>query len=313
MTRAERADGRLVRRATQAALAMALLGASGEARAQRGEVRDPPQAPTLPALTHKDLTYTFEYTAASIEPNPIAGAPAGQDPGRAWAWFAHGELELPLAPRKWYIGVANDVASAAIPGVGSATLLGNPELWARGVWSSVQGLSAGGGLGVVLPVARDRSDIEQEVLRVVGVVRPWDVAYFDDLTLTFRPAFDIRHVVGRATLQMRQGIDWSIKGEGDGLRYDITARATFYVGYRVHDAIGLGIEVWEVYQVTRDLPDDKRAAVAISPSVRFMLRRVQPAVSVLFPVATPLRGEVESYYALRLNVGFAFDLASLTR
>ncbi len=39
-----------------------------------------------------------------------------------------------------------------------------------------------------------------------------------------------------------------------------------------------------------------------------MLPRVQPALSFLFPLATPLRGDVASYYAARFNIGFNFDL-----
>jgi hypothetical protein len=274
----------------------ASLALAAPSRAQEHEeLLDAPAPPTLPPLTHRTLLYGFEYTAASIEPN--------EDQGRAFAWFAEGTLELPLQPRKWYLGVASSVASGAIPGVGSATLLGNPEIWSRGVWSSVLGVSGGGGLGIVLPVPRDLTPVEAEVLSVVSTIRPWDVAYFSNLTLTFRPSFDIRHVTGRFMLQLRQGIDWSVSEEGT----DFAARATFYAGVQVHSAVGLGLELWEVYQVTADLPDDKRAAFAISPSMRFNLPRVQPALSMLFPIATPLRGDVASYYAARIHVGFSFD------
>jgi cation transporter-like permease len=38
-----------------------------------------------------------------------------------------------------------------------------------------------------------------------------------------------------------------------------------------------------------------------------MLGRVAPALSVLVPLTTPLRGEAASYYAARLNVAFDFD------
>ena len=37
-----------------------------------------------------------------------------------------------------------------------------------------------------------------------------------------------------------------------------------------------------------------------------MFPLVQPALSLLFPIATPLRGQVDTYYAARLNVGFSF-------
>ncbi len=272
-------------------------------------VFDAPAPPTLPALTRRDLTFTFEYTAARIEPEQSSaggGAPA-------YAWFSHAEAELPLVPRKWFLGAAHDVASAAVPGVGRGVLFGSPELWGRGVWSSVRGLASGGGLGVVVPVPRDIWREGGEVLRTARTVRPWDAAYFNDMTLAFRPWFDMRHITGPFIFQLRQGIDWSLVVgdlEPHERRTDIAARAAFYFGVRASRSVGLGLELWEVYQLTAEVDDDERAAFAISPSVRFILPLVQPALSVLLPIATPLRGEVESYYAARLNVGFTFPTGS---
>lgn len=277
-------------------------------------VLDAPAPPTLPALAHRDLTFTFEYTAAVIQPK------IDDRSGDAFAYFAHTDVEYPIVPRQWFVGLSNDIASAAVPGVGTAFLLGNPELSGRGVWSSSRGLSSGGGLGIVLPTPRELSPAEQEVLRTVRTVRPWDVASFSSLTLTFRPWIDIRHVTGGLIFQLRQGIDWSISLTGtpevpesaSGAKPRITnfaARLTFYVGYRLSRQIGVGIELWEVYEVTKELAnDDNRATFALSPSIRFMLPRVQPALSFLFPLATPLRGDVETYWAGRINLGFNFDV-----
>lgn len=277
-------------------------------------VLDAPAPPTLPALAHRDPTFTFEYTAAVIQTKKDDRS------GDAFAYFAHTDFEYPIVPRSWFLGLANDVASAAVPGVGTAFLLGNPEISGRGVWSSVRGLSSGGGLGVVLPVPRTLSPVEGEVLRTVRTVRPWDLASFSSLKLTFRPWIDIRHVTGGLIFQLRQAVDWSINLAGSdpsettssGAKprvTDFTARLTFYTGYRLNEAIGIGVELWEIYEVTKDLPnDDNRATFALSPSIRFMLPRVQPAVSFLFPLATPLRGDVASYYAARFNIGFNFDV-----
>jgi hypothetical protein len=277
-------------------------------------VLDAPAPPTLPSLTHKYPVYDFELTAASIQTKG-AGVLASNN---AYAWFTHHHLEIPLKPRTWYVGVAQDVAAAAVPGVGRAYVLGNPELWARGVWSSILGLSSGGTLGVVLPVPRELNTRDSVVLKTLRTVRPWDVAYFNDLTLTFRPSFDIRHVIGGVMFQLRQGLDWSIalrrtagneagcEAGRDCSLQDLTARTTFYIGYRAGERVGFGLEVWEVYQLTAEIPDDKRAAFAVSPSIRFIFPQVQPALSLLMPIATPLRGDVESYYALRLDVRFDF-------
>lgn len=307
---------------TAAAFGVAALAHQAEARAEAdpGAVLDAPAPPTLPALAHANLTYTFEYTAAAIEPHETSS-------GMAYAWFAHNEIEQPLVSRKWYLGVAHDVAAASVPGVGNAILLGNPEIFGRGLWSSILGFSAGGGLGSVLPVPRSLDRDALEVLSTVRVVRPWDVAYFNNLTLTFRPWLDIRYVTKRLLVQVRQGLDYSIllstepscdqtsttacEPKPTSRRADITARLTLYAGYRASRSVGIGLEVWEVYQVTADIPDDERAAFAVSPSIRLILPHVRPALSALFPIATPLRGEVASYYALRLNVGFAFDTGGL--
>ncbi len=278
-------------------------------------VLDAPAPPTLPALAHRDLALTFELTGAVIQPN------ANDRSGDAFAYFMHSDVEYPVVPRSWFVGLSNDLASAAVPGVGKAFLVGNPEIWGRGVWTSVRGLSSGGGLGVVLPIPRSLSPVEDQVLRTVRTVRPWDLASFSSLQLTFRPWIDIRHVTGGLIFQLRQAVDWSINLNGtdsaangataSGAKprlTNFTARLTFYTGYRLSEAIGVGVELWEIYEVTKELPnDDNRATFALSPSIRFMLPRVQPAVSFLFPLATPLRGDVASYYAFRFNIGFDFD------
>jgi hypothetical protein len=285
------------------ALAAFVVLTSGPARADdRAEALDPPAPPTLPSLAHPTLTDTFEITIASIDP--------GNGAGRAYAWFLHDELEYPLVSRVWYLGAAHDVAVGAVPGVGHDVFLGAPEIWTRGLWSSLFGLSSGGGFGVVLPLPRDLSSAATVIFDTVRVVRPWDASYFTDQTVTLRPWIDVRHIVGRFMLQLRQGMDIAIVARAlqkDERRIDFTARTTFYAGFRVSQAIGVGLEVWEDYEISADVPDDKRAAFAISPSVRLLLGRVQPAFSLLFPISTPLQGAAASYYAARFNVGFAFD------
>jgi len=287
--------------------AAAVIGAARPATSTdgRGELLDAPAPPTLPALAHPSNTYTFEYTAASIAPT---GTPSD---GRAYAWYAHNELEVPLQPRKWYLGAAHDIVAGAVPGVGHDFFFGNPELWGRGLWSSVVGLSSGGGFGLVLPLPRSPSEKALDVLRTVRVVRPWDSAYFTDRVLTLRPWFDIRHVTGRFIFQLRQGIDvaFTLRALTTGEhRIDYTARATFYIGYRLAEAVGLGLELWEVYTISADVADDKRASAAISPSIRFLEGRIAPALSVLLPLTTPLRGEAASYYGARFNLSFDFDV-----
>ncbi|MFT3774283.1 MAG: hypothetical protein QM820_53655 [Minicystis sp.] len=286
-----------------AAVAITLLAFAATARAQdRTTALDAPAPPTLPALAHPSLFNTFEITTASIDP--------GQNRGRAYAFILHDEIEYPIISRVFYVGAAHDVAAGAVPGVGHNIFFGAPEIRLRGLWSSVTGLSSGGGFGVVLPLPRSLTPDAQEVFDNVRVVRPWDAPYFTDLGVTLRPWIDVRHVVGRFILQLRQGMDITILARGlkqGERRTDYTARTTAYLGFRIARPIGVGLEVWEVYQISADIPDDRRSAFAISPSVRFSLGKIEPALSLVFPIATPLRGDAASYFAARINVGFEFD------
>jgi hypothetical protein len=293
-------------------VAFAMAAWSVPARAQdRTSTLDAPAPPDLPALAHATLSDTFEVTVAGIEP-------AGGH-GRAYAFFLHDELEYPLISRAWFLGAAHGVVSGAVPGVGHDFFPGSPELWTRGLWSSLAGFSAGGGLGVVLPIPHALSPSATTIFETVRVVRPWDAATFTDRVLTLRPWLDIRHVVWRFVLQLRQGLDVGIAVRSlnpNENRAEYVSRTTLYVGFRIAQPVNIGLEAWEVYQISADLcgaaqhpcfDDDKRAAFSLSPSVRLMLGRVEPAFSVLFPIATPLRGEAASYWAARVNVGFAFD------
>src|SRR5262249_39911630 len=154
--------------------------------------------------------------------------------GRAYAWFAHNEVELPLVPRVWYLGAAHDIAAGFVPRVGHDFFFGNPELWGRGLWSSVVGLSSGAGFGVVLPLPRRPSHAAPTLCETVRVGRPWDAAYFSDRTTPLRPWIDVRHIAGRFILQLRQGLDVSIMLHDIGpqeRRTDYVARTAFYAGF----------------------------------------------------------------------------------
>ena len=277
-------------------------------------VLDAPAPPTLPALAHSKLTYTFEVTGAEIDPSPKGSSIfvlPELSSKRAYAWFLHNEVEAPLIKRKVFIGGAQDFVAGSVPGVGHDFFFGSPEVWARALWSSLLGMSAGGGLGIVFPAPRTPSLTQEKIFDTVRVVRPWDAAYFTDWTLTLRPFVDVRHQTHHFTFQLRQGLDISFVLRDlrpAERRIDYAARTTFYIGYRAAESIGVGLEIWELYLITANVSDDKRAAVAMSPSIRFMLGRIEPALSILFPIATPLRGDAVSFLAARLNVGLDFDL-----
>jgi hypothetical protein len=201
------------------------------------------------------------------------------------------EVEQALSIRRWYVGVAEQVALGNPFNEGFRMVAGNPEIWGRTLWASKAGLAYGGGLGAVLPVFR-RGAAEATGAQTVAVVRPWDNADFVNSDFILRPFFDVRAIDGPVILQLRQGIDWDYASGA------LTSRTTFYIGYRPIEAIGIGLEAWEVYLIQAPQPaDDGRAAYAVSASVRLMTRVLTPAVSILAPIDRPLYDAVESFKA----------------
>jgi hypothetical protein len=255
---------------------------------------DPMPPPTLPALTHADAALELNYTGAGIGQGNL---------GSAFTWMAQASAEVHLTTRHWQAGAAWDIVSAAAAGRGRALLYGNPELWVRGVGWHESGLSAGGGLGVIVPLPRDLGADSQSVLDVIRVIRPWDSGYFESETITLRPVVDARAVLAPFVLQLRQGIDWSYSFSR--ARADIIARTGAYVGLEPVDFLTLGLELWQTYSITAEVADDERAAFTLSPSIRVKLLPLEPALSLLFPISTPLEGIATEYLAVRVHVRLA--------
>jgi hypothetical protein len=254
--------------------------------------------PTLPSLTHRDFTLSSVYSGAWI------GTYGGPSKGSGYAWIAHADLEYPIEPRKWFFGSSFDLASAAIAGVGKHTLYGNPELWLRGMWSNKAGLSAGGSLGAVIPLPRDLDTAGRGVLRAVEIIRAWDSAYFSDNTATLRPALDMALRFKPIFFQFRQGIDLAYSFLDGGT--NILGRTDLFVDFTYFDPVAIGVEVFETYPITAEIPDEHRAAFTISPSVRMRFPGLQAGVSALLPL-TKAQGEERTFVALRLHVTFVLD------
>src|SRR5258706_15180730 len=68
---------------------------------------DAPAPPTLPDLTHRALALSLESTFASIRGNVL---PNGFDPGRSFGWNERLEVEQAMSIRRWYVGVAEQLA-----------------------------------------------------------------------------------------------------------------------------------------------------------------------------------------------------------
>ncbi len=324
-------EGRVTGRASSRRLASLLCGVmtwgalpahGAEPADRRDQHLEDDGLPSLPGLSHSGVAFNFEYTVAVTEATDVVSHRPIES-GSAYAYLARWLVETELYRQRWYFGATADVAAASVPSGdtpetgGSTPVLGNPELWFRGLWSSLSGLSAGGGLGLVIPVPRTFSGLETEVVRSIRVVRPADVSHFQDMTVTTRPFFDIRHITGPLTLQMRQGLNFSLllrdRAEQEN-RYDLAGFISAYLGLTTLDELTLAVEVSEVYELTADVSspqclapcDAHRAAFTLSPIIRLRLPRLSPALSALIPLSTPLRAEVASYFAVRLHLDAVF-------
>ena len=281
----------------------ALAAWPGHARAEdTTRTLDPIAPPTLPSLTRRDFGLDLSFTGARLAPPDGDKDPAR---GTAYAWFAHAQLDYPIEPRRWFFGTAFDLASGAVPGVGRELFYGNPEMTIRGVWSNQKALSAGGSLGLVVPLPRDLGTRGRAVLDTINVVRPFDNASFSESSLTARPALDVRLVAFPVVLQLRQGLDFSYSFV-DGSS-DVLARAGAYLGFDLLDPVGIGVELFEVYAITKEIPDDSRSAFTFSPSVRVRLHGVEPGVSLLVPFGTPLGATASTFFAVRVHASITLD------
>ena len=277
---------------------MAQVSLPGDEPTDPYALPDAPAPPTLPDLTHRALAASLENTFASIQNS----APSdGARPGRSFGWMERLEVEQALSIRRWYVGVAEQVALGNPLNEGFQMVAGNPEVWGRTLWASQAGLAYGGGVGAVLP-AFHHGAAASTLTQTVAVVRPWDHADFVNGDFVLRPFVDARVIDGRVMLQLRQGIDW------DRSNGAMTSRTTLYVGYRPIELVGLGLEAWEVYLIQApQRKDDGRAAYAVSASVRLMTRILTPAVSILAPIDRPLYDAVESFWAIRLTMSVVLE------
>lgn len=280
--------------------------------------------PPQPGLSHGGLALDAEYVVAATQPSDVTSTEPLRGPS-SYSYSARFAAEWALAERRAFLGAAADLVAGGVPfgatpdARGSTAVAGNPELWARALWTSRVGFSAGGGLGLVLPLPRSYDATETEVVRAGRVVRPWADPHFEDRALTARPFLDIRHVVGPVTFQLRQGLDVLVRARslavGEG-RVDLAALASVFAGVRVAPPVTLGLEVHEVYQLTEDVsapgclaPCDRlRVQFTVAPSVRLAWRDISPTLSLLFPLSTPLRADVASYQAARFHVGARIPL-----
>jgi hypothetical protein len=297
-----------VRSYVLAILAVAASGVSVARAASAGEgvaFEDPydvPAAarpPTLPELTHPDLEATLETTAGALLPDQGGGA--------THAYVQRLGIELPLGPRRWYVGAAYEVASGSSDG-SFETIGSNLSLEGRTLWATRTGLAFGGGLRLTAPTAAfDPTGPAATVALEAATLRPWDVGFFLPNALGVRPFVDVRVLDGRFVAQFRQGLDLTVSTATPGDRR-LYATAGTYFGWRVTNRVAAGLEVFETYAIAvAGIRDGARSAIIASPNVRLSLPWVQPAISVFTNIGPTLYAAHESTWGFRFAFTVVFD------
>jgi len=299
MTRRDKARATFVVAAT-------VFGAapSGRALAEGPAVEDPyavppvPRAPTLPELTHSDIEATLESTAGTILPNGN-GAPVG-------AYVQRIDVEVPLGLRRWFVGATFEMAAGHGPVVGS-----NLVIDGRTLWATRTGLAFGGGLGLIIPTAQFVGDGPASVAALdAGTLRPWDVSMFIPGAIGGRPFIDVRAIDGPFVAQFRQGLDVTTSTVSAGASLSIYATAGLYLGLWATQRVAVGFEAFESYAISvPGIQDGDRASVVISPNVRLVLPRVEPAISMFTSIGTPLQGANSHIWGFRLAFTVVFPHA----
>ncbi len=263
-----------------------------------------PRPPTLPELTHPDIEGTFESTFGVLTPK--SNTPNWSSSSTVYVQRLG--LEVPIGPRRWFVGGNYEAAFGDPPVGGSAAKIvgGNLEAYGRGVWATRSGLAFGGGLAMMFPVASfDRDSPGSKIANAAAAIRPWDYTFFDVDALTARPFVDMRAVDGRFVIQFRAQLHWSFLS-GQSTRSTLAATTALYVGYRV-GMVGVGLEAFELYFIDAPVADSARAYFTVSPSLRLMTPWVQPALSFLTSIADPLYPSSAQAFGIRLAFTGVWD------
>jgi len=284
---------------------------TGVARAQGAQFEDPydipqaPRPPTLPELTHSEIEATLEATEGALLPNPGGVT--------SHAYVQRLGVEVPLGPRRWFVGGAYELAEGGTDG-GFEAVGGNLELHGRTLWATHTGLAFGGGLALLIPTASfDDAGPAGQVALHAATLRPWDVTLFVPDVYGLRPFVDVRALDGPIVVQFRQGLDLTVSTGTLGNRR-LYATTGVYFGWRVTREVAAGLEAFEAYAI--DAPhvsDADREAVIVSPNVRITLPWVQPAISMFTNVGPPLYGNCAQVWGFRVAITLVYDPTAALR
>jgi hypothetical protein len=83
-----------------------------------------------------------------------------------------------------------------------------------------------------------------------------------------------------------------------------------YVGYQFKHLISPGLEAFELYQISGEVPavdDKKRASLVIAPSIRVLTPYVQPCLSAFTNLGPSVATEGDRIWGLRLGITVVYD------
>ena len=266
------------------------------------EARSLPDAPRptmMPELTHPDGEVTLEQTTGSLTPRGFGNV--GHLPVQVTSIAA----EQPIVSRLVFAGAAYEAAygSPSSP-EHSKWIGGNFEVYARAVWATRNGLAFGGGLGVTFPTAQfSRGSSVNDLSQAAIALRPWDYTFFTQGIFAVRPFIDIRYILGPMIFQVRETMDSTFDVENGG-NFDLDIASTFYVAVRPRKDLAVGVEMGELYRVFTEttLVDSERTDFTISPSVRLILPRLQPAFSAMTNVGSTYYGSANRIWAVKTTL-----------
>jgi hypothetical protein len=286
---------------------MAAMAGASSARADEAVFDDPydipsaPRPPTLPELTHSDLTATLETTAGAIRANAGGATTHG--------YVQRLGIEVPVALRRWFVGLDYEVAAGDADGA-FRLVEGNLQLQGRTVWATRTGLAFGGGFALGLPTAT-ASSTDPTAAGVVALhaasLRPWDVSFFEIDSWGLRPFVDVRALDGPLVVQFRQGIDLMVS-TGSYNTQALFGTAGVFFGWQATPSVAAGLEAFEAYAITvAGVSDGARSTVIVSPDVRLVLPWVEPAISAFTTIGTPLQGASQQVWGFRLALTLVYD------
>jgi hypothetical protein len=197
--------------------------------------------------------------------------------------------EMPLLQSPWYLGAAYEGAIGHDHAGSAHAVLGNPEIWVRGVWNATYGLSFGGGFSLVIPtksyVPTDGSATTDLAYAAI-TSRGWDRALFDPDNATLRPFLDIRLVTGPITVQYRQALE--VATDFGDVSFRFAAVGTLYWGIRFSKLVTAGVSIIEYYRLEPNIADDARPYFAVGAHVVIETKFWKPSVGLMTNIGSPL-------------------------